>query len=451
MLQVIIPMAGLGSRFSKYGFKTNKYLLPINLQLQPMIELAILTLNVPNTSKFYFIINEENGIDENLRKLLGEICIKNGFSYNILSVDKLTEGPASTVSLVKPLIDMDLPILVSNSDQVLYKWNCDNFLQVCSKYDGCVLTYKPDYPLKIGSIDKNSFIHIDSQTGLVDECREKIVLSNTALVGVHYFKTARIFFDAYDYMVSKNIRAPNGEFYLSLCYQAMIELGKTVGYCDLQHHEKFLPVGEPADYFKYLDDYGGYNLYKQSLSDQRTLFANGVSYIKYVKTNFIKNMQNPGLIVLLSGIAETSTGIALEKYDITNMDIEFKENCEIIIIQSMDYIVNNHTTTGNIFKPKDFTRGWIIGDFKPSIFRTEQFELGILNHPKYQQWDNHYHKYADEINILLDGSMVLNNTPIHKGELFFIKKRQIACPKFLEDCKILCIKTPSIIGDKYCL
>jgi hypothetical protein len=82
--------------------------------------------------------------------------------------------------------------------------------------------------LAIGAKDKHSFIHLNSG-GQIDECREKIVLSENALVGVHYFKTARHFKEAYEYMVRKNMRAPNGEFYLSLCYQSMIENGHTVG------------------------------------------------------------------------------------------------------------------------------------------------------------------------------------------------------------------------------
>jgi len=68
VLNVVIPMAGLGSRFIKYGFKENKYLLPINSKLTKMIEKAILTLNVPYNSNFIFILREEhNIIDTTLR------------------------------------------------------------------------------------------------------------------------------------------------------------------------------------------------------------------------------------------------------------------------------------------------------------------------------------------------------------------------------------------------
>jgi hypothetical protein len=45
--------------------------------------------------------------------------------------------------------------------------------------------------------------------------------------------------------------------------------------------------------------------------------------------------------------------------------------------------------------------------------------------------------------------MILNNVIINYNEIFILKKNVIACPMFLEDSNILCIKIPSVIGDKY--
>ena len=128
-LQVVIPMAGIGSRFKEYGFKTNKYLLPIDLELNSMIEKAIVSLDIQVDCTYFFIINEENGIDSALRKILDDICVKHGFSYLIKSVDKLTEGPASTVYAIADVLDMDCPLFVSNSDQVL-EWNFGKFWEI---------------------------------------------------------------------------------------------------------------------------------------------------------------------------------------------------------------------------------------------------------------------------------------------------------------------------------
>jgi len=102
-----------------------------------------------------------------------------------------------------------------------------------------------------------------------------------------------------------------------------------------------------------------------------------------------------------------------------------------------------------IYKIKNMFRGWFIGDFVPSVLRTKYFEVGLLTHNKDEDWPSHHHKIATEINVLLSGSMTINDKHIYVGDIFVIDPNEISTPKFLEDCKILCIKTPSFIGDKY--
>lgn len=102
-----------------------------------------------------------------------------------------------------------------------------------------------------------------------------------------------------------------------------------------------------------------------------------------------------------------------------------------------------------ILNMKDFYRGWFIGDFEPSVLRTPAFEAGVLFHSAGEQWAAHFHKEADEYNILIDGAMKVNGVVIHAGQLFHIEKGEIAIPEFTTDCVILVIKVPSVIGDKY--
>jgi len=56
-----------------------------------------------------------------------------------------------------------------------------------------------------------------------------------------------------------------------------------------------------------------------------------------------------------------------------------------------------------------------------------------------------------EINILVSGSMKLNEKTINANNIFTIYQNEIACPNFLEDCKIICIKVPSVVNDKICI
>jgi quercetin dioxygenase-like cupin family protein len=96
-----------------------------------------------------------------------------------------------------------------------------------------------------------------------------------------------------------------------------------------------------------------------------------------------------------------------------------------------------------------FFRGWFIGDFTPSVLRTKDFEVGILKHKKGESWPAHYHKMATEYNVLLQGSMKIQNETLAVGDVFWFSPYEIADPEFLEDCVICVIKTPSVPGDKY--
>lgn len=432
MLQVIIPMAGQGSRFKDYGFNTNKYLLPINVELQTMIELAITSLNINIPVKYYFIINEEYNNYNDIFKILKKINI----IFEIYSVKSLTEGPACTVASIKDFLDLDEPIIISNSDQILENWNFEEFYKTCINYDGCVLTYTPPYELIINKPDKHSFIHIN-KNNIIDECKEKIILSDQALVGIHYFNKAQYFFDAYNYMIKKNMRADNNEFYISLCYQSMIELNKNIGYHKIQKNEVFWNTGEPIDYFNYLYKKGNYNnKISYHVNDYITvLFSNENFNIKYLKNikGFIKNN---GLIILLN-----------DDYKITSKDIDIKDSCDIIIITSTKY----YCYVKQDYNLNNYKSGWIIGNFEQSIIKTDELEIGILSYKKNEKINYYYNDFLNEINILIKGNMLLNGNKIYQNNIFNIPKKQIITPIFLEDCKLLIIKLCIINNNKICL
>jgi mannose-6-phosphate isomerase-like protein (cupin superfamily) len=99
-------------------------------------------------------------------------------------------------------------------------------------------------------------------------------------------------------------------------------------------------------------------------------------------------------------------------------------------------------------KLQNMFRGWFIGNFEPSVLKTNDFEVGILFHPKGEKWPKHYHEHTVEINVLLSGKMIINNKHLSSGDIFLIEKNEIADPEFLEDCTIVCVKTPSNPGDK---
>lgn len=103
----------------------------------------------------------------------------------------------------------------------------------------------------------------------------------------------------------------------------------------------------------------------------------------------------------------------------------------------------------NVTKIVDYVRGWFIGDFEPTILRTKDFEVGVLTHPKGEQWPPHYHKESVEYNVLISGKMVVQGKELNSGDVFVFEKGEIADPVFLEDCTVVCVKVPSIPSDKF--
>ena len=436
-LNIIIPAAGLGSRFTSYGFTQNKFLLPIDAELTKMIEKAITTLTMKATNlrlKFIFILREEEQNVE-VHNLLKEVCSRNNYEHFIHSINYLTEGPASTAYIVKDIINDDTPLIISNSDQIL-DWNFQDFYDCCSKYDGAILTYTPDYDLVLGEKDKHSFVQFDN-SGKPVKFVEKTVISQEALVGVHYYKTGKLFIKSYEYLFDNNIRAPNGEFYLSYTYQALLNMNYNIGSNKLKIGEHFYPVGEPIDYFNYYNKQCPIIKYPLCEIDSMKDFSN-------FSFNFAKShdkiVVNNKLFILLSGNTTTNCSIFSSGL-----------NKEISFFEDSYYILINLFTVSIFFEIdiKKYTRGWLIGDFEPCVERQKHFEVGYLSHEKNSFWNYHYHKESVEINYLLKGKMIINNEEYNETDIFIINKNVISCPLFLQDCTVICIKLPSMPKDKY--
>ena len=102
-----------------------------------------------------------------------------------------------------------------------------------------------------------------------------------------------------------------------------------------------------------------------------------------------------------------------------------------------------------IYKMKDMTGGWFVGDFEPSAIKTKEFEVCYKCHAKGEQWPTHYHKVATEISFVISGKMTIQGQLLQEGDIFVLEPNEVADPVFLEDCCLVVVKTPSVIGDKY--
>lgn len=227
-------MAGLGSRFPSHTYPMPKPLIEVNGE--PMISKAIKSLNLDGN---YFFVIAKNQFTSLVEETI--TAIKPGSKF--IEIDYITEGPANSALLFRNQINSNEELIIANCDQIM-EWNSENFLHNVRLYDGAVVTYHTD-------TDKNSYARLD-KNGLVVEIREKEVISNVSLNGIHYWKKGSHFVSSADKMMELQDRAPNGEFYIGPTYNHMIRQGLKVGIYHIpneQHH----PVGIPDDLKKYLE------------------------------------------------------------------------------------------------------------------------------------------------------------------------------------------------------
>ena len=235
-MNVLIPMAGAGSRFAAAGYTFPKPLIDVNGK--PMIQVVVDNLNVE--SHFIFLVQKEHYEKYNLKSVLNLISP----GCDIVQVDGLTEGAACTTLLAKELINNDEPLLMANSDQFV-EWNSNECLYAftADSVDGGIITFKSTHP-------KWSFAKL-GEDGFVSEVAEKNPISDNATVGIYYWKQGSDYVKYAEQMIEKNIRV-NNEFYVCPVFNEAIQDGKKIRIKDIN---RMWGLGTPEDLNHYLENH----------------------------------------------------------------------------------------------------------------------------------------------------------------------------------------------------
>jgi HAD superfamily hydrolase (TIGR01509 family) len=211
-LNVVIPMAGGGTRFAAAGYTFPKPL--IDVAGKPMIQVVAENLNIE--ANYIFIVQKEHYEKYNMGPFLK--MLKPG--CKIVQTEGLTQGAACTVLLAKEHIDNDNPLLLVNSDQFI-EWNSNEAMYAFAAdgIDGGILTFESISP-------KWSYASIGDD-GFVSEVREKEVISKDATCGIYYWRHGSDFVKYANRMIEKNLRF-NNEFYVAPVFTQAIQDGKKV-------------------------------------------------------------------------------------------------------------------------------------------------------------------------------------------------------------------------------
>lgn len=214
-INIVIPMAGMGSRFKEAGYTFPKPL--VEVRSEPMIKVVVDNIGIKG--RYVFLVLREHYGRYALKYLLPLICKDN--PCEIVVVDQITQGSACTVLLAEKFINNESELLIANSDQWV-SWSPDHFLDYNRKKgaDGSILTFHNTHP-------KWSFARLDDTSSKIVEVAEKRPISNLATVGIYWFKKGSDFVTAAKEMIAKDDRT-NGEFYTCPAYNYLIAAGKTV-------------------------------------------------------------------------------------------------------------------------------------------------------------------------------------------------------------------------------
>ena len=224
-MNIVIPMAGAGSRFAKVGYTFPKPL--ISVHGDPMISVVVQNLNLKG--QHIFCVQKSHCEKYELEALLNHLAP----GCKIIKLDGVTQGAAETVLLAKEYIDNDEPLVIVNADQYI---ECDlqKILDEFNKHDGGMLTFRSTHP-------KNSFAKIKDD--VVIEVAEKKPISEDATVGLYHWKTGKDYVKYAEQMINKNIRT-NNEFYVCPVYnEAIADNKKFIA----RPVDRMYPIGTPED------------------------------------------------------------------------------------------------------------------------------------------------------------------------------------------------------------
>jgi len=235
-LNVLVPMAGAGSRFTQQGYTFPKPLIEVNGK--PMIQVVVENLNIE--AHYIFIVQQEHYEKYNLKYLLNLIAP----GCDIVQINGITEGAACSTLLAKEYINNDAPLIMANSDQYI-EWNSNECMYAftADEIDGGILTFESTHP-------KWSYASV-GPNGFVKEVAEKKVISNEATVGIYYWKHGSDYVRYAEDMINKNIRV-NNEFYVCPVFNQAIEDGKKI---KVKRINKMWGIGTPEDLNTFLKNH----------------------------------------------------------------------------------------------------------------------------------------------------------------------------------------------------
>lgn len=231
-MTIIITMAGMGSRFRKAGYNCPKYMIEAKGKTLFEWSMDSLIAYNPYVSKYIFIVRKE----DNARGFIKEKFTQYGIGcIEILEIDQLTDGQATTCILALPFCDMNKPILIYNIDTYVEPY--------AMRYED--ISGDGHIPCFHAEGDHWSFVKLNCE-GKAVEVREKMRISDNCTLGAYYFSSAALYEEIYKKYYIENHNNENNERYIAPLYNYMISQNMPVTISNVDA-EKVHVLGTPEE------------------------------------------------------------------------------------------------------------------------------------------------------------------------------------------------------------
>lgn len=228
---IVIPMAGLSSRFFSAGYTDPKYMLKINGET--VFEHSVKSFaGYFNTDKFLFILRDVY----NCKKFVTDyVCGMGIKDYEIIELSEETRGQAETVYMGLSRFESDFEIYIFNIDTFRHGYVKPGFVNEC---DGYLEVFKSPG-------DQWSFVEPGPNCSVM-KTAEKERISNLCSDGLYYFRSKELFCSLFDEAVVDEEKV-RGEFYIAPLYNRLIRRGGVVKYFEVGLDSLDF-CGTPAEY-----------------------------------------------------------------------------------------------------------------------------------------------------------------------------------------------------------
>ena len=228
-MKVVIPMAGMGDRFIRAGYKDPKPLIMVNGKR--IIEYILEMFS--DNDEIFFICNDFHLQNTDMESILRSLRPQS----EIISIAPHKKGPIHTVLLAGDFLTDDDEVMICYCDNP-YLWNHQDFLDHIriNNLEGCILTHSGFHPHTLSST-KMAFLKVDNELLLQikeKECYTDDPMSEHASTGAYYFRRGSYIKKYFPQMIDRNIHY-NGEYYVTLSYNLLVEDGLRVGFYDTDY------------------------------------------------------------------------------------------------------------------------------------------------------------------------------------------------------------------------